>query len=104
MELLNKVIIHFIITTEKLPMLDMMRLLAVLGFLHLSIASFEEDKSQKTNLYAIHFPQFHEDDLNNEIWGKGVSDWTNLNLILVKSSISIIMKVNQICCMNKFAL
>eukprot|EP01040_Poterioochromonas_malhamensis_P004194 gene4194-4489_t len=55
-----------------------MRLLAVLGFLHLSIASFEEDKSQKTNLYAIHFPQFHEDDLNNEIWGKGVSDWTNL--------------------------
>lgn len=28
---------------------------------------------------AIVFPQFHEDRLNNYIWGKGFNDWNNLN-------------------------
>jgi hypothetical protein len=30
-------------------------------------------------VYALYFPQFHEDPVNNRIWGKGYTDWDNLN-------------------------
>eukprot|EP01040_Poterioochromonas_malhamensis_P012339 gene12339-13492_t len=53
-----------------------MLLLVVLSFL--CFASAYENNSSRTSVYAIYFPQFHEDPLNNEIWGKGYSDWNNL--------------------------
>jgi hypothetical protein len=31
-----------------------------------------------TKIYAYYFPQFHEEPLNNVIWGKGYTDWENL--------------------------
>ncbi len=36
------------------------------------------NSSSQTALYAIYFPQFHEDPLNNEVWGQGYSDWDNV--------------------------
>jgi hypothetical protein len=33
---------------------------------------------QMTKVYALHFPQFHSDTLNNRIWGQDFSDWENL--------------------------
>lgn len=29
-------------------------------------------------VYALYFPQFHEDPLNNKLWGKGYTDWDNV--------------------------
>jgi hypothetical protein len=31
-----------------------------------------------TKVYALVFPQFHEDGLNNELWGDSFTDWDNL--------------------------
>ena len=37
------------------------------------------EESDRTKIYALHFPQFHNDRLNSEIWGDGFTDWNNLN-------------------------
>lgn len=31
-----------------------------------------------TKIYALYFPQFHSDALNDRLWGKSFSDWDNL--------------------------
>eukprot|EP01040_Poterioochromonas_malhamensis_P004195 gene4195-4490_t len=35
--------------------------------------------SQRTAVYAVNFPQYHEDELNNEIWGKGFTEWNHIH-------------------------
>lgn len=37
-----------------------------------------EGLSQVPKLYAFYFPQFHEDFLNNELWGQGFTEWDRL--------------------------
>jgi hypothetical protein len=37
-----------------------------------------KDYKTETKIYALHFPQFHEDPINNKLWGKGYTDWDNL--------------------------
>ena len=36
----------------------------------------------------INFPQFHEDELNNKFWGKGWTDWNNIQNIKPKQFIN----------------
>ena len=31
-----------------------------------------------TKIYALYFPQFHNDSLNNKLWGEGFTDWDSL--------------------------
>ena len=37
------------------------------------------------NIYAIYFPQFHKDPLNDKLWGPGFTDWNNLNAAKIKN-------------------
>lgn len=32
-------------------------------------------ESEETTVLAIYFPQYHEDALNNKLWGNGFTDW-----------------------------
>ena len=37
-----------------------------------------EFEDPDTKVYALYFPQFHSDKLNNDLWGEGFTDWDNL--------------------------
>ena len=39
--------------------------------------TFENDPSD-TKIYAVYFPQFHRDKLNDELWGEGFTEWDNV--------------------------
>eukprot|EP00979_Chaetoceros_neogracilis_P014758 scaffold4853_cov262-Chaetoceros_neogracile.AAC.5 len=41
-------------------------------------ASMEDSQNFLPRVLALVFPQFHEDSLNNYLWGKGFTDWDNL--------------------------
>jgi hypothetical protein len=35
---------------------------------------------EDTNVYAIYFPQFHEDKMNSKLWGQGFTDWDRVKV------------------------
>lgn len=37
------------------------------------------ENNDQTKVYALHFPQFHQDALNDKLWGRKFTDWDNLN-------------------------
>lgn len=39
------------------------------------IQEFEEGWAK---VFVLYFPQYHEDELNNRLWGKGFTDWDNV--------------------------
>ena len=57
--------------------------ISLLSLFYLQYNVFSDGKlyrnDDNTKIYVLHFPQFHEDPLNNELWGKGFSDWNSLN-------------------------
>ena len=36
------------------------------------------DNADETKIYALYFPQFHPDPVNDRLWGKNFTDWDNL--------------------------
>jgi hypothetical protein len=44
----------------------------------LSVGSITAFSNELPKVYALYFPQFHEDPLNNKLWGKGYTDWDNV--------------------------
>lgn len=40
--------------------------------------TIHDDDNMLPRVLAFVFPQFHEDSLNNRLWGKGFTDWDNL--------------------------
>lgn len=41
--------------------------------------TMSDNDNMLPRVLAFVFPQFHEDSLNNYLWGKGFTDWNNLN-------------------------
>jgi hypothetical protein len=70
------------IANELLQRIKMNFLTVVLLFLCLSkIVSYKDLRHNEpmTKVYALYFPQFHNDPVNSQLWGEGFSDWNNLN-------------------------
>ena len=49
-------------------------LLALLAVLSSRLECWGKN-SEDTRVFAIYFPQFHEDPTNNRLWGRGFTDW-----------------------------
>jgi hypothetical protein len=47
--------------------------------------TMSDNDNMLPRVLAFVFPQFHEDSLNNYLWGKGFTDWNNLNQSLAKN-------------------
>lgn len=48
-------------------------------------------KNALPRVLAFVFPQFHQDSLNDYLWGKGFTDWVNLNKALKKNRLGYVI-------------
>lgn len=72
-----------------------MALLALL-VVQLTAAVLALEGRDCSNVYAIYFPQFHEDKLNNRLWGKGFNGTFYISIIRLQCSLKFSVDWNNL--------